>query len=167
MKNSLPPLHQWPAPYRKLVFLFLIVITAGYSAGFANLLVTGQSTVGGVQTALRGVPESELETAEEIVLPKPLRELIITTHNHLLGLSTIFFLVGFLFLHTSYFSPGLRLVLAAEPLLSLLLTFVAMWLTRFVADWFAYLVFLGGVLTHPVFVGLLVANFIALSKGKL
>lgn len=162
--NELPPIHQWPVAYRRLVLAFLTVVLFGYAVGFANLLVTRQTSPRGITLNLRGLPESELETAEEIVVAKPLRELIITTHNHLLGLAAVFVLVGFLFLHTGVFGMGWRMVLAAEPLLSLLFTFVAMWLTRFVDPRFSYAVMLGGLLTHPVFIFQLAVVFYALRK---
>ena len=162
--NELPPIHQWPVAYRRLVLAFLTVVLFGYGVGFANLFVTRQTSPRGIALNLRGLPESELETAEEIVIAKPLRELIITTHNHLLGLAAVFVLVGFLFLHSGVFSVRWRMVLAVEPLLSLLLTFVAMWLTRFVDPRFSYVVMLGGFLTHPVFIFQLAVVFLALRK---
>ncbi len=150
--NELPPIGQWPESYRKLILAFLVVVTFGYGIGVANLFVTRQTSPQGIAVNLRGLSETELETAEEIVLPRPLRELIITTHNHLLGLATVFGIIGFLFLHTGVFTSRWRIIVAVEPLFSLLGTFGAIWLTRFVDSRFSFLVMMGGIFTHPVFV---------------
>ncbi len=162
--TPLPPIHLWPVQYRRLVQVFLGVVFFGYGVGFVNLFLTQQTSPKGIATHWRGLSEEELETAEEIVLPKPVKELIITTHNHLLGLAAIFGIVGFLFLHTGYGSPRMRLVVAVDPLLSLVLTFGGIWLTRFFGEAFAFLVLMGGMLTHPVFLFSLLAVFLETFK---
>ncbi len=149
--SPLPNIRFWPAPYRRLVQVFLSMVLFGYAVGFLNLVATDQTTPTGIATHLRGLPEEALDTAEEIILPKPLKELIITTHNHLLGLAAIFGLVGFLFLHTGFSSPRVRLLLAVEPMISLMITFAGIWLTWFFGEAFAMVVLLGGILTHPIF----------------
>ena len=158
--NSLPQIRFWPNHYRKLVQIFLILVLSGYGVGFLNLIITQQTTPKGIATHLRGLSEEEMETAEEIVLPKPFKELIVTTHNHLLGLASIFGVLGFLFLHTGFGSQQVRLMLAVEPMISLLLTFMGIWLTRFIGEIFAPMVWIAGLLTHPVFLFLLITVWV-------
>jgi len=144
MENQLPWLSEWPSAYRKLVLIFLIVIFFGFTSGLIYLSYSTHLTPKGVKVQYKGV-DAETEAVTELKFEKSLPEMLTTTHNHLLGLSGMFLILGFLYLHTGRIT-SLKLIIAIEPLLSLLITFASIWIMRFLYEPFVYLVFLSGVL---------------------
>ncbi len=141
----LPLLHTWPASYRKLIATFTAVALTGFVVGAVFIEITTQLTPEGVVDQYKGLSEAEMKTATEMKFPKSTREMLITTHNHVLGLSVLFTVIGFLYLHTGRRSR-LRLAIAAEPLLALITTFGGLWVVRYLWAPFVYVVVLSGTL---------------------
>jgi hypothetical protein len=132
-----------------LVFFFQLSLLAGYSVGFLNLFARKQITPQSIQYSVRGLPEDMQEQADEIILPKTLKEMIVTTHNHVIVLSIVFLIEGILFL--SLFHSGVVRWIVIEPFVSLLLTFGSLWLIFFGVSGFSYIAFISGIVMHSIF----------------
>ncbi len=151
MKNAfLPPLPEWPANYRLLVAVFTLTVALAYLLGTLFIGQNTHFTPSGVVTHFKGNMESGAEEVGEIKFEKPLRDMLLTTHNHLFGLSVVFSLLGFLFLHAGKQAPW-KTTLALELLFSLWTTFGGMWLVRFVHWAFVYLVLFSSLVMSTSF----------------
>jgi len=146
----LPLLHTWPSAYRKLIAVFVAIVLTGVVAGGVFIELTTHMTPDGIEAQYRGLTEDEMESAPEMKFGKTPLEMLTTTHNHILGLSVLFFVVGFLYLHTGIMSR-LRVTIAIEPLVSLVLTFGGLWIVRYVWPPFVYIVILSGTLMLGTF----------------
>ena len=139
-----PPwrLRDADAALRLFLTAFLLLLTAGYGVG---LLFAGHTTSGtpaGLTEEYRGTPEGS--QGAELKYAKSEDEMYIFLHNHLLSLSLVFFAVGGIF-YFSDTSPGLKKFLMLEPFAALITTFGGIWLVRFVAPAFSWLVLLSGI----------------------
>lgn len=143
--ESLPNLQAWPQPIKKLVFTFALVSFLGVVVGGVMIEVTTHLTPQGVVEQYKGKAKSELQPTEEIKFPKPLKDMLITTHNHILGLSSLFLIMGLLYLATGRGS-WLHIFISVEPLISLILTFGGLWIVRYLWSPFVYIVILSGAL---------------------
>lgn len=143
--ESFFPLHSWPQPVKKLIFTFVLVSFIGVVVGGIMIEVTTHLTPEGVVEQYKGISKSKIDTAKELKFPKPVKEMLITTHNHILGLSSLFVIVGFLYLATGRKS-WLQVTVAVEPLVSLILTFGGLWVMRYLWSPFVYVVILSGTL---------------------
>lgn len=141
----LPPLHTWPARYRKLIGAFTAVALTGVVLGAVFIEVTTHLTPDGVVAQYKGLSETAMASALEMKFPKSTQELLTTTHNHILGLSVLFAIVGFLYLHTGS-ATRLRMIVAVEPLVALITTFGGLWVVRYLWEPFVYVVILSGAL---------------------
>lgn len=143
--NLLPPIHTWPGRYKKLIFIFTAVAFVGVVLGAVFIEATTHMTPQGVVEQYKGIGENRVDQAEELKFPKPYKDMLTTTHNHILGLSSLFLIVGFLYLHAGD-RKAWRLAVAIEPLLSLVVTFGGLWVMRYLWDPFVYIVILSGTL---------------------
>jgi hypothetical protein len=143
--NALPPLSDWPAHYKKLIFTFTLIAFMGVVVGGIMIEVTTHLTPQGVVEQYKGIDESQMSSAKEMKFPKPVKDMLITTHNHILGLSGLFLIVGLLYLSTGE-PTALKMSIAVEPLISLLVTFGGLWVVRYLWDPFVYIVILSGTL---------------------
>lgn len=143
--NKLPPLHQWPGTYKKLVLTFVMVAFVGVVLGTVFIEATTHLTPRGVVEQYKGIGEDRMEEVKELKFPKPFKDMLTTTHNHILGLSPLFLIVGFLYLQLGRQEPW-RVAVAIEPLISLILTFGGLWVMRYFWSPFVYVVILSGTL---------------------
>lgn len=144
----LPSLHTWPAPYRKLVATFVAVAVTGVVVGAVFIEVTTHLTPDGVVAQYKGHTEQQsrqLSGDQEMKFEKSPTEMLTTTHNHILGLSVLFAVLGFLYLHTGRLT-SLRLAIAVEPLVTLVVTFGGLWVVRYLWEPFVYVVIASGTL---------------------
>lgn len=149
--ESLPALHFWPTPLKNLIFTFVLIAFIGVVVGGIMIEVTTHLTAKGVVHEYKGMSDSELRQAEELKFPKSTKEMLITTHNHILGLSTVFLIVGLLYLSAVDKTGWLQVSIAVEPLISLLATFGGLWIIRFLWWPFVYVVILSGTLMLATF----------------
>ncbi len=163
MINRTVHLSHWPRPWIGILVAFHLAVLGGYAVGFLNLVETRQLSPTGIETHLWGSDENAWGVGP-LIPRKSLRELIITTHNHVLGLSSIFLIVGMVFMMTPSVPSRWRAIVAVEPFISLLLTFLFLWLTRFFHPGFAYLVLLSGILMHGAFLFMVLANLVVLFR---
>lgn len=139
------PLQSWPHALKKLIFTFVLVSFIGVVVGGVMIEVTTHMTPNGVVEQYKGMDQSKMNSASELKFPKPFKDMLITTHNHILGLAPLFTLVGFLYLLTDK-NDWLRISIAVEPLISLIVTFGGLWIVRYLWSPFVYVVILSGTL---------------------
>lgn len=154
--NLLPSIQTWPGRYRKLIFVFVAVAFAGVILGAVFIEATTHLTPQGVVEQYTGIGENRVDQVDELKFPKPYKEMLTTTHNHILGLSSLFLIVGFLYLHVGNMEPW-RIAVAIEPIVSLVVTFGGLWVMRYLWDPFVYIVILSGTLMVGSYVWMSVA----------
>lgn len=164
--ESMPRLHTWSKPLKKLVFVYAMVSFIGVVVGGVMIEVTTHLTPQGVVEQYRGNDKSTLDPNEQIKFPKPVKDMLITTHNHILGLSSLFLIMGFLYLFVGQAS-WLRTIIAVEPLISLILTFGGLWVMRYLWSPFVYVVIVSGFLMIGCYAWMsIVVMKAALSKSE-
>jgi len=140
--RSFPLLHSWPAAYKKLILVFTIIAFLGVVIGGIFIEATTNLKPQGVVEQYSGNEQTRAE-AEELKFAKPFKEMLTTTHNHILGLSPLFLIIGMLYLATGGVN-GLKMAIATEPFLSLILTFGGLWVMRYWWAPFVYVVIASG-----------------------
>ncbi|MEE9430324.1 MAG: hypothetical protein V3V16_04740, partial [Melioribacteraceae bacterium] len=82
---------------------------------------------------------------------KSVGELLMTTHNHILGFSFIFFFVGAIFYFNSIITDFWKMFLIIEPLISTVISFGSLLAIRFLDFNFIILTILSAVLMYSSF----------------
>ena len=140
-------LQQLPIKIKLLLFFTVLNLTFGVSIGLYYVANTTQLSPAGTTEHFSGSEiDAEFDIPEKY--PKPVSELLTTTHNHILSLTLIFLVIGGIFYFTSSISGRMKTFLIAEPFISILTTFGGIWLIRFVHPAFSYLVIISGILMY-------------------
>lgn len=113
--------------------VFLVVLSIGVLVGLSFLYYTTNYSATGAVTRFNG---SEVNQDDEFAIPenypKPISEMLITTHNHIFAFALIFFALGGIFYFNSLIKGFWKVFFLTEPLLSVIVTFGSIWLVRFV-----------------------------------
>ena len=129
---------------RLFITAFLLTVTAGYTIGFIFVDHTTSATPAGISGEFRGDEGTASAPTGEMKFEKSPREMYTFLHNHVFSLGILFFCVGAVFYGASM-PERLKRFLLVEPFLAIATTFGGVWLTRFVAPAFSWLVILSGV----------------------
>lgn len=130
--------------------VFLTVLTIGVTVGLIYVYTTTTISTTGIADHYAG---SEIKDEFDIPVdyPKPFSELLLTTHNHVITFSIIFFILGSLFYYNSTIVGKWKLILIIEPLISTLLTFGSLWGIRFFSKSFVWLTVGSSILLYISF----------------
>ena len=140
-------LHQLPAKLKLLLLLTVVNLTVGVGIGLYYVANTTQLSPDGTTEHFSGSEvESDFDIPEKY--PKPVSELLTTTHNHILSLTLIFLVIGGIFYFNTSIGGRMKTFLIAEPFISIITTFGGIWLMRFVHPAFVYLVIPSGILMY-------------------
>ena len=132
---------------KKFLSIFLLTMTIGITTGLAYVYYTTNMTISGTEERFNGSPTSlKTEIPEEF--PKPLENMILTTHNHIISFSLISFTIGIIFYFNSIISGKIKLFLLIEPFLATIMTFVAMWTMRYIYSSFSLVVMFSAILMY-------------------
>ena len=123
---------------------FLAVLSFGYAFGLVFVHHTTSMSPEGVLEQYRGNGPDNL-TRGELKYEKTVDEMLTFTHNHVLSLTILFFIVGGILLFSSSPPDPWKRLLIIEPFVAILTTFGGLWLMRFSSGWFVWLVILSGV----------------------
>ena len=135
---------------RIFLLLFIIVLTAGITVGIIYLGSTVEMKLGGIEEHYKGsLVSDEFDIPEKY--PRSTKDLLLTTHNHLLSLSLVFLAIGGIFSINSHISGKLKWFLMYEPFISILFTFGGIWGLRFLHSGFLWLVVLSGFLMYACY----------------
>lgn len=104
--------------------VFIFVLTIGVSLGLYYVYNTTSFSSNKINERY-GNSEKVIEEDFGIVenSAKSNSEILMTVHNHVIGFSIYFFLIGFIFYFNSIITEKLTILLMIEPLFSILFTF--------------------------------------------
>jgi hypothetical protein len=139
---TFPTLRALPKHFRLLVAAFVITLNFGFFTGLNFVEHSTNFSPRGIQENYLG-NEDDAE-AEEMQFKKNKSEILTLIHNHVLSLSVIFFLMGFL-LALSSIKTQWKNVLIVEPFISLILTFGGIYILWLGHSWVRYVIILSGV----------------------
>jgi hypothetical protein len=138
-----------PAPFRTLGRWIAIVQLVGYTTSLVFVWHTTRLVPPGIAARYRGAnPEATEGTMQ---FPKSLGEMLTITHTHLLSMAMIFVITGLGVALCASVSDRWKRFLIAEPFCALLVSFSAMWLMRYVAPGFSWLLEASSMLLAATF----------------
>ncbi|MCK6605663.1 MAG: hypothetical protein HUU43_07395 [Ignavibacteriaceae bacterium] len=150
--NNRISLYQLERPLRIFLFAFILVLTTAVLTGIIYLYNKTSLTPKGAVVHYNG---DEVKGDEEIDIPenypKPVNELLLTTHNHLFGFSFIFLSLGGIFYFSSVVRGFWKTFLMTEPLFSTIITWGSLWLMRFVHPGFVWLTAISSTILYLSF----------------
>ncbi len=146
-------LFELPSGLKKLLAAYLLTLAFGVLVGLAYLYYTTSYSSKGVVERFKGSEIEEYsDSVDEIEMEmnykKSLSEMLMTTHNHILGLSFIFLTVGLIFYFNSITSQFWKMFLLIEPFVSLVISFTSIWGVRFIDGVFVYITFISALLMY-------------------
>ena len=143
-------LYQLPKGMKILILLTVLNLTIGVGIGLYYVANTTHLSPKGTTEQFRGSSiDNNFDIPEKF--PKPISELLTTTHNHIISMTFIFFIMGGIFYLNSIITGYWKIFIIAEPFFSIFVTFGGIWLIRFFHSFFAYLVMVSGVLMYLSF----------------
>ena len=159
-------LHQLEKNLKYFLSLFLIVMSVGVTIGLIYVRTTTNiSSQGTVNRYAGSEVKDEFDIPEHY--PKPVSDMLMTTHNHIISFAMIFGMIGILFYFNSMITGTWKFILMAEPLISTIITFGSIWGIRFISPEFAYITIISGVLmyiTYYVMVGMMLYELLLYSE---
>jgi hypothetical protein len=126
---------------------FLISLAIGIAIGLFYVYLTTEMTPVGVNEQFRGskiIDNSEIPNK----FSKPLENMVLTTHNHILSFSIITLLIGVIFYFSSIIKNKFKTILIIEPFVSSILMFTSLWLMKYLYSSFVYLMILSAICTY-------------------
>jgi len=138
---------------KNFLIAVLFTLTTGLITGLIYLNYTTKYTPDGAAQRFNGTDIKEVAVAFDIPenYPKPISEMLITTHNHILGFSFIFFITGLIFYFNSIIGGFWKSFFLIEPLISIVVTFGSIWLMRFVHEDFVFITILSSTILYLSF----------------
>ena len=125
---------------------FLITITAGICTGLGYIYYTTNIAADSISERYAGTVVEEHEIPENF--PKSIQNMIQTTHEHINSFAFISFMIGIIFYFNSIITGKLKILIMIEPFISTIITFLSLWLIRFLNTNFAYLTILSTALMY-------------------
>ncbi len=141
-------LYQIDKTLKKFLLLFIITLTIGVTIGLFYVRETTAMTPEGTITRWKGSQENLTEFHIPSDYPKSISEMLMTTHNHVIGFSIIFFAIGIVFYFNSIITGFWKSILIVEPFISTLLTFGSIWGIRFIDSSFIYITIFSSTLLY-------------------
>lgn len=145
-------LYQLNNEIKLFITFFLISLAVGV---FVGLIYLFQTTSYDKEIAAKRLGESQPMLEEDFGIneasSKSVGELLMTTHNHIIGFSFIFFFVGAIFYFNSVVTGFWKMFLICEPFISALLSFSSMWAVRFWGKGFIYITIISAVIMYLSF----------------
>ncbi|GAB4299273.1 MAG: hypothetical protein Kow0098_25550 [Ignavibacteriaceae bacterium] len=150
---------------KRFLTVILIVLSVGVATGLIYLYTTTSYTPEGAATRISGDQRTE-EFGIPENFPRPVSELLITTHNHIIGLTLIFIFIGTLFSFNTIINGFWKNFFLIEPPLSVLTTFGSIWGIRFLSTYFAYIAFVSSVLIYTSYFIMVVILLFEINRQK-
>lgn len=142
-------LFQLDKALKTFLATFIVVLTIGVSIGVIYLKFTTKMTPSGTVERYNGSNENEFEIAESY--PKPISEMLTTTHSHVIIFAIIFVAIGFIFYFNSIINAFWKQFLIIEPLISTIITFSSIWGIRYIHKSFVYITIISAILMYVSF----------------
>ena len=138
----IPTIDTWSYPLRLMTAFFLVVLSIGFFTGIRFVSETDSTSPEGLVEHYNGNEQDE--DVMVMKFKKSAQEMLTIVHTHILSMSMLFFLTGFLLAQTTI-GNRLKLFLIIEPFVSILLTFGGLYLIWFGVEWFRYVVIFSGI----------------------
>lgn len=139
-----------PTPVKRVLLGMIITLTIGVSLGLGLVFFTTSGLPGGITSHYQGDDPAAADLIPD-KYPMPVKELLITTHNHILSFTFIFGFLAMLIQWSNRLKPNLKQLLGLEPFISIILTFGSMWGIRFISSAFVWVMLLSSVLLYSTF----------------
>ncbi len=137
-----------PKEIKLLIGAFIIVLSIGFYTGLLFVGETSSANPNGIEEQYLGNEDDENATVMRF--KKSEKEMLTLVHNHILSMSIIFFLIGFLVAITKL-NNKLKLFLIIEPFVSVIFTFGGLYLLWTGILWTKYIVMFSGILMTLTF----------------
>jgi hypothetical protein len=128
-----------PKPLKLYLTLFIICMGLGYLCAIGNIATLEGLTIQDISDHYHG------NEAKMIEAPT-VQYLFEISHTHLLGMSTMIFCTGLVFIFTRSAPAWLKKFALVDGFTAVLIAVSSFWLIRFVAGWLAFLMALSGML---------------------
>ncbi|MCL6494611.1 MAG: hypothetical protein K6T54_07505 [Ignavibacterium sp.] len=140
-------LYQFSKQLKALILALLFSLTFGVCIGLGFLYyTTSYSPLRAIERYNGSQASEEFEIVENY--PKPISEIFITTHNHIIAFTLIFSVVAIIFYFSSVLKGVWKTFFLVEPFISIVISFGSLWLMRFVNPNFVYLMALSSSLIY-------------------
>jgi len=148
------------------VFLssFLVTMLIGVFTGLGYIYFTTNMNPSGTIEHYNG--SEILDDEIPLEYPKPLEGMILTTHAHVNSFALISLAIGFIFYFNSITSSKLKLFIMIEPFLSTIITFLSLWLLRYVNENFVYLVMVSSFIMYLFWIAMILICLYELNCKK-
>ncbi len=136
---------------KKFLLTFVIVLTIGVCTGLVFVNQTTNFSPDDAVERFNGSQQNQDEQDDFDVqenYPKSLHEMLMTTHNHIIGFSLIFFAIGIIFYFNSIVKGFWKSFLMIEPLISAVISFSSIWGMRFIDKNFVYITVISATLMY-------------------
>jgi hypothetical protein len=146
-------LYELDKTLKYFLIAIIFVLSTGMVTGLIYLNYTTNYSPDGAAQRFNGTDEFNVEDEFDIPdnYPKPISEMLLTTHSHILGFSFIFFIMGIIFYFNSILIGFWKTFLLVEPTISIVITFGSIWLMRFVHEDFVFLTILSSTILYLSF----------------
>ncbi|RPI65374.1 MAG: hypothetical protein EHM44_00725 [Ignavibacteriales bacterium] len=145
-------LFQLDIQIKQFLFTFIITLSFGVLIGLSYLYYTTNYIP---STAIERINGSEINSSDEFNIPeqypKPVSELLITTHNHIIAFSFIFFFTGGIFYYNSIIVGRIKQLMIIEPFISTIISFSSIWGMRYIHPGFVYVTAISSSLIYISF----------------
>ena len=149
---------------KALLSAFLITLLIGIFFGLGYLYLNTSIETTGIVEQYNG-SEAEINDIPN-KFPKPLENMVLTAHNHINTFAIISLLIGLIFYFSSIIKTKLKLFLIIEPFVSTILTFLSLFLMRYVSDIYVYIVILSGIAMYLSWVTMIAISLYELVLKK-
>ncbi len=139
-----------PSPLRRILIAMLITLAIGVTLGLLVVFVTTTGLPSGITVHYQGDNPDDVDLIPD-KYPMPVKELLITTHNHILSFTFIFGFLGLLIQLSNKLNAKQKQLLGIEPFISIILTFGSMWGIRFLSGYFVWIMLLSSALMYVSF----------------
>jgi hypothetical protein len=190
MTTELPLFRAMPKEVRMLAAFIMFALSIGYAHAIGYVYLTTHIVPKGIEERYRGTetvsppPQSATSTGigsvsdaptQAIMQPKPtttgelqyeksLAEMLNIIHTHIITMTLIFAISGFITLFTASLPRRLRGAIILEPFLGIVATFAGLWATRYLGGGWSWLVSVSGSLMALAFLLQCVALVLELRK---
>jgi hypothetical protein len=142
-------LYQLSREVRFILSLFLIVLSIGVSVGLIFLFhTTSFSKSATTERLIESTEYIEEDFGIDESKSRSTGEILMTTHNHIIGFTLIFFFVGGIFYFNSTIQGFWKIFLISEPFVSTFLSFGSMLAVRFWGEYFIYITIISACLIY-------------------
>jgi len=139
-------LNKLPKDAKYILTLFLISMAIGITIGLVYVYLTTNITSPGTIERFNGSEVLADEIPNEF--PKPIENMILTTHDHILTFAMISLFLSGIFYFNSIIKGRMRFFLLIEPFISTFIMFFSLWIMRYFSESFVYILMISAVLTY-------------------